>query len=1544
MSAVFRILFWQLIGLFAFVLSLLVHVQTPLARVLCRDAINQFVSEQISGSLLVASVEKLSLSELVAAKAYVLDADGKAVIYAERARIVFDWLPLLKGELHFASGSADRGWIRLEDDRSLARIPTMISAFIPPPSEDSLPGPPPIRARVERMSVHNFTIFGEALGQRGLKLKNVEALWRLEAYSEVRVHVARFDADLVAPYAKVARLHHVGADISSDLSRGVHAWARLRTAEETVDFSLRYRKAGVASDHVDLRLHGEHFDLSDLASLGVPHTAALRGTLSFDARVLGPSDAMQIRGRAHGRGGALRAELLLDKQALRSLTLEVEQLAVAHWRPDLPDLQFSGQAQMVAQRDGGFQWKLHAPRLNWRAMPVGRLSASGRYAGGQVELSRSELRMAEGYLRASGEVRSDLDYRLQLELADAHLQPIGRALPTPTPLPRGGLSGVLTLSGHPDRFPRVSGELRAARLSFGPLQAEQLVLRGSGDAEALNAQPVERLQLSAAQLSLGGFPLKNLRLDSVAGADARSLDVRLAVELRRGARASLSASLQREAGGLIRARIKDLRADLGGQHWRGNSGDIRYAPGESFGLSFFELNAGSQHLEAKGTWRQDGAQGVEVFVDGVSLRELDTYVFESGYGLAGEVSASFSVSGRGRALQLQGRGELQEGEALGTRGFGLAFYTTLAKGTVTFDGQFDFGPLGTLFINSEVLLDLEAADALGQFNDAIYRVQSELVSLDLAVLSRFVRPLAELDLREGRVSGRFDMEGPLIAPDFEGHLSIAGLILPEIPPLDTRLDLDYRQGRFSGSTSLRDPQGLLLELEGSVLADVVMLARDPSVLTSLLEIVPWRLAAYVPTRKGTALPQRVRAYVPEALKGIAFGGKVALRSATLGPMGSARLFFDFPDAEHFGCENSSLPLRLQATLAYARSRVRLAMRAFAGRREVSELETAFALDLFGSKAVFVAPDQLSLRFADFPIADLPIICRYVRGSMSGTANLVDLTSAVPQGRVELRGKAITLLGERGVRLDDDGLRLALSTEAEASFVANLRAAQVDATGTMRWPAHNAGLSLGAQIQLAPTEGDYPTLSATAAQHLRLVLGSVPIAGLEILVPGIDRVGGTVTGTIKLDGPVDALRPTGNLAIDEGYVQVEALGQQLADLRGRVRIEDRSVHIVELRATDFGGRVRLDGEIGFEDLAAPTTSLHMRFDNFPARREGNLLARVGGTAALVSRFRSDAIEVDADLAGLRIALADEAAQSYQSLELHPEVTVVTERVTALSKESATPMIVSLTAPSALEIKSDTFEATLAMDLRLEVRDDALNAEGLVLLEEGEFFVGAQRFAVERGNVRFAPGDGLDPLVSLVAIHELRSSPGATVTVTVSGRLSDPKVEFSSTESNDPAEIIQLLLAGSRGLRSQAAAGRTLSEQQAGQQAASFLAGITASFLTVVTRRQAGDLLPVFAIESGQEGFRSTRFRAGIQVDSLIPAWLERYVRGVYIEGFYTATNANNDDPYGGYYQTSNAGPLGADSGVLLEVQFPLGLGTDLMFAPPASWGLDLTYEP
>jgi hypothetical protein len=319
--------------------------------------------------------------------------------------------------------------------------------------------------------------------------------------------------------------------------------------------------------------------------------------------------------------------------------------------------------------------------------------------------------------------------------------------------------------------------------------------------------------------------------------------------------------------------------------------------------------------------------------------------------------------------------------------------------------------------------------------------------------------------------------------------------------------------------------------------------------------------------------------------------------------------------------------------------------------------------------------------------------------------------------------------------------------------------------------------------------------------------------------------------------------------------------------------------------------------------------------------------------MIAKFEDDSLDGEVRLGKFEVDIPESSATP-QDLERHPEVFFIGETYEPVRRTGSYHVQLKIRSEDRLIIRSKDqgfyVEATAKLDTSMA---EEFTVEGAVILRRGSFQVFGKRFDIRSGSMVFDGDPDMDAKVDLVARHSLRGS-NDTVTVTVSGRLSDPTIEFkSSVPTSSEAQVIALLVTGST--RQQR--GVNTSTAQASQDTSNFLTGVAAGLFSASLQSQFGGFAPTFGIQQGQgisddtEG--DTAVQVGFNVDSVLPDNLP--IRGLYVEGQFVARRNE-----GGPNTTAQA----QRPGFLIEALWPLNFVTTGTFAPPSNWSIDVTWEP
>ena len=451
----------------------------------------------------------------------------------------------------------------------------------------------------------------------------------------------------------------------------------------------------------------------------------------------------------------------------------------------------------------------------------------------------------------------------------------------------------------------------------------------------------------------------------------------------------------------------------------------------------------------------------------------------------------------------------------------------------------------------------------------------------------------------------------------------------------------------------------------------------------------------------------------------------------------------------------------------------------------------------------------------------------------GTAVLDGLTLLVDGGRVSISGRA-------GETLD-----LTAEIADVSAAIANAVAPELEAQGTLSGRLTVAGTPAapqaafdiawrGASVRAAreaglgpfdaSAEGEYAagTLELTAelqsAAGLALdVAGTATLTGagsLDLTVTGeaplalasrqLEGRGTRLTGSLAIDLSVGGTPAdpafSGTLATTEAALVDPETGIVLRDLALQARFTGDELVVESLTATSGpGGTVSGAGSVGLDPSASYPLDLTLTIRD-GRYVDGQLIAAtlnadltVTGPATRPTIGGTVAVE-RAEITVPERLPRDHVAVEVRHVAAPPAVEATVRRARprerpaeAGGEPSGVLLDVGIDAPSRIFVRGRGLEAELGGRLALTGPVSAIAAAGAFELRRGHLDVLTQRITFDRGDLDFA-GD-LDPILDFEGTTR---SGDITVTVTVTGRASDPAIEFSSVPELPQDEVLAHLL--------------------------------------------------------------------------------------------------------------------------------------------------------
>lgn len=299
----------------------------------------------------------------------------------------------------------------------------------------------------------------------------------------------------------------------------------------------------------------------------------------------------------------------------------------------------------------------------------------------------------------------------------------------------------------------------------------------------------------------------------------------------------------------------------------------------------------------------------------------------------------------------------------------------------------------------------------------------------------------------------------------------------------------------------------------------------------------------------------------------------------------------------------------------------------------------------------------------------------------------------------------------------------------------------------------------------------------------------PADALWGIVGSLDQqVAGNVNGAGDLRFAAGRLSGNGTLDLAGGRFADKQSGIDLRDVNARIAFRDDAAQLESFSARDANGGTltgtgRADGlKSGQIDLVARNVRLLGRPD-----------ARAVASGPLALRWTDAGATLTGDLTLAQATLAPPRAASnipmLDVVEINRPAILASEPRRRQSVLAAT-LDVRVRAPGRVFLRGRGLDSEWAVDLRVRGPADNPGVYGTAELVRGRFTLAGRPFDAERGLIRFN-GAPEEALIDLVA--EL-SAPELTARVALTGSVSDPDIELSSTPPLPEDEILPQALFG------------------------------------------------------------------------------------------------------------------------------------------------------
>jgi translocation and assembly module TamB len=355
---------------------------------------------------------------------------------------------------------------------------------------------------------------------------------------------------------------------------------------------------------------------------------------------------------------------------------------------------------------------------------------------------------------------------------------------------------------------------------------------------------------------------------------------------------------------------------------------------------------------------------------------------------------------------------------------------------------------------------------------------------------------------------------------------------------------------------------------------------------------------------------------------------------------------------------------------------------------------------------------------------------------------------------------------------------------------------------------NASLRAGNLANLT-AEASLPRGPATDAPLSASIKGTADLA--PVLAPTLGGGANQVTGRIVLDasagGTVGAPQMGGTVDLTNGLVRNQLYGLRLTSINARLRAQGERILLERLNARagqgsitaqgflePFAAGIPIDIAVTARDAQPLQSELVTLLTDADLRFTGPLQVTpaLGGTI----RLRRAVINIPQELPGGGVATLGEV-QERGGPNSRPPARPTPRRNVAppapkLEATAAAPIALNLRveAPQSILVRGRGLDAEMGGNIHIGGTAASPAPDGSFNLRRGTFRLLDRRLTFSRGALVF-DGAGLLPSLDFAATTTVQS---VTITVTISGQPSAPKIEFTSSPELPQDEVLARLLFG------------------------------------------------------------------------------------------------------------------------------------------------------
>lgn len=310
-------------------------------------------------------------------------------------------------------------------------------------------------------------------------------------------------------------------------------------------------------------------------------------------------------------------------------------------------------------------------------------------------------------------------------------------------------------------------------------------------------------------------------------------------------------------------------------------------------------------------------------------------------------------------------------------------------------------------------------------------------------------------------------------------------------------------------------------------------------------------------------------------------------------------------------------------------------------------------------------------------------------------------------------------------------------------------------------------------------------------------GAADLRALSAVARGL-RARGSARLSLQVTGTRALPRVTGRLDVDGGGLRLRGFPHGLDDVKGGLRFTETAAQLVGVTGTVGGGRVEMEGQLGYAAGRPLTVDVAARGQGIALRYPEGLRSVIDGDVRLTgdakAPWATGQLEVRQALWTRRYDVATEllAARAAWSAD-------------APGLDEGVRLDLKVRAPGTIRVDNNLATLQARADLSVQGTLEAPVILGRAEIERGRVYFQGNTYLIRRGTLDFANPQRLDPLFDVEAETRLRAY---RITLRVNGTLDRVVPTLTSDPPLTTLEVLSLLAGSSEPHGSPADTGQRL----------------------------------------------------------------------------------------------------------------------------------------